>query len=157
MEASGVEIAREAPDGDLAAQLLDHYYAELASRFPEGFDPSLTVPAPAAELMAPRGAFLVAYLDGHPVGCGAVRRLEGTTAEIKRMWIDPVARGRGVGRRLLCSLEDAAAESGCNSVRLDTSALLKEAIGLYRSAGYKEIAAYNENLYAAHWFEKRLG
>ncbi len=149
-------MAPERPDSDLASRLLDRYFAELGVRFPEGFDPGRTVAAPGAELVPPHGAFLVARLDGRPVGCGAVRRLDARTAEIKRMWIDPAARGRGVGRRLLAALEDVARSLGCATVRLDTSAHLTEAIALYRSAGYVEIPAYNDNVYAAHWLEKPL-
>ncbi len=146
----------EPPDSDLATGLLDRYFSELDDRFPEGFDPSRTVAAPSAELVPPHGVFLVARLDGRPVGCGAVRRLDERTAEIKRMWIDPSVRGRGVGRGLLAALEDAARTLGCTVVRLDTSAHLTEAIALYKSAGYVPIPAYNDNSYAAHWLEKPL-
>ena len=72
------------------------------------------------------------------------------------MWVDPAARGLGVGRQLLTALEGAAVELGCEAVYLDTSAHLTEAIALYRSFGYEEIPAYNDNEYAALWFEKRL-
>lgn len=151
----GVEISREEPASNLANRLLRRYYDELASRFPDGFDLERTVAAPTAELSFPLGAFLVARLDGDPVGCGAVRKLDDSTAEIKRMWIDPAARGRGVGKRLLAALENTARDLGCRIVCLDTSAHLTEAIALYRSASYHEVPAYNDNPYAAHWFEKR--
>jgi GNAT superfamily N-acetyltransferase len=72
------------------------------------------------------------------------------------MWVDPVARGAGVGRSLLAALEAGAVELGCRTVRLDTAASLTEALALYEVAGYVEIPAYNENPYAAHWLEKRL-
>jgi GNAT superfamily N-acetyltransferase len=150
-------FAPEPPDGDLAADLLGRYFRELDSRFPDGFDAARTVAAPSAELVPPYGTFLVARLDGRAVGCGAVRLLDDVTAEIKRMWIDPDARGHGVGRGTLAALEDAARTLGAKVARLDTSAHLAEAIGLYRSAGYVEIPAYNDNEYAAHWMEKPLG
>jgi GNAT superfamily N-acetyltransferase len=153
---SGITIAPEPPDSELASQLLARYYTELDSRFPEGFDPLLAVAVPAAELSAPLGTFLVAYLDGKPVGCGAMRRLDETSAEIKRMWVDPAARHCGVGRGLLRALEEAAAEADCEVVRLDTSVHLDEAISLYRSSSYQEIDPYNDNCYAGCWFEKRL-
>ena len=85
-----------------------------------------------------------------------MRRLDETTAEIKRMWIDPVARSRGLGRSLLAALEAKAIELGCRSIRLDTNAHLTEAAALYRSSGYLEVPSYNDNPYAAHWFEKSL-
>ena len=151
-----VVVVRELPGSALAADLLARYYAELDYRFPEGFSTERTVAVAPEELVAPRGAFLVAYLGERPVGCGALRKLDLGIAEIKRMWIDPEVRGRGVGRRLLESLEETALELGCQVVRLDTSAYLPEAIALYISSGFDEIAAYNDNAYAAHWFEKRL-
>ncbi len=151
-----LRIDPEPPDSQLVGELLERYYAELDSRFPSGFDLALTVAAPAAELTPPLGLMLVARLDARAVGCGGVRRLEANAAEIKRMWIDPSARGLGIGRRLLVALELAAAELGCDTVRLDTAATLTEARALYQGAGYGEIAAYNDNPYAAHWFEKRL-
>ena len=73
------------------------------------------------------------------------------------MWVDQSARGLGLGRRLLERLEQHAAEhGGSDVVRLETNASLTEAIALYRSAGYREVAAFNDEAYADHWFEKRL-
>jgi len=153
-----LQITPEPSDSTLAGALLGRYYAELAARFPEGpdrFDLAL-IAAPASELTPPNGLFLLARRDGHAFGCGAVRTLDADHAEIKRMWVDPAVRGHGIGRRLLTALEAAAAELGCRTVRLDTAAYLTEALPLYQSAGYVEIAAYNDNPYAAHWLEKRL-
>ncbi len=152
-----LELVESHPDGEVAGQLLARYYDELAGRFPGGFDVDRTVAAPGAELVPPSGCFLIARLAGRPVGCGAVRKLDEATAEIKRMWIDPAVRGRGVGRGLLGGLESAAERLGCRLVRLDTSSHLPEALNLYRSSGYEEIAPYNDNFYAHHWFEKVLG
>jgi GNAT superfamily N-acetyltransferase len=151
-------ITAEPSDSTLAGALLDRYYGELAARFPAGpagFDRGRVALA-AAELAPPHGMLLLARLDGRAVGCGAVRRLDEDRAEIKRMWVDPAARGLGIGRSLLAALEGAAAELGCGTVRLDTAAYLTEALSLYQSAGYGEIPAYNDNPYAAHWLEKRL-
>ena len=72
------------------------------------------------------------------------------------MWVAPTARGLGVGRRLLTELEDCARERGMRVVQLETNKTLREAISLYRSAGYVEIDAFNDEPYAHHWFEKRL-
>ena len=153
---SALRITPEPADGALAGALLERYYAELDARFPGGFSLERTVAAPAGELTPPRGLFLVARLRGLAVGCGGVRALEADVAEIKRMWVDPAARGAGVGRGLLAALEVAAADLGAATVRLDTAASLSEALGLYRSAGYREIAPYNDNPYAAHWLERTL-
>ena len=72
------------------------------------------------------------------------------------MWIAPDARGLGLGRRLLEELENEAKRHGFHVVRLDTNATLDEALALYRSSGYREIARFNDNPYAQHWFEKTL-
>jgi ribosomal protein S18 acetylase RimI-like enzyme len=72
------------------------------------------------------------------------------------MWVAESARGLGLGRRLLSELEDIAAEHGARAVRLETNRTLAEAISLYRSAGYVEVAAFNDEPYAHHWFEKQI-
>ena len=72
------------------------------------------------------------------------------------MWVSPAARGLGVGRRLLHALERQARDHGATIARLETNRSLSEAVNLYRSAGYAEVAAFNEEPYADHWFEKAL-
>jgi ribosomal protein S18 acetylase RimI-like enzyme len=72
------------------------------------------------------------------------------------MWVDRSARGLGLGRRLLAELERQAAARGVGVVRLETNGALAEAIALYRSAGYCEVEAFNDEPYAHHWFEKEL-
>ena len=72
------------------------------------------------------------------------------------MWVAPAARGLGLGRRLLASLEAEAAASGARTVRLETNQTLVEAISLYRASGYREVAPFNDEPYAHHWFEKTL-
>lgn len=156
-ELPGLDISPEPPGSELATSLLSAYFDELRRRFPGGFDPDLALAARDEELVAPNGTFLVARVEARAVGCGALRKLESMTAEVKHMWVDPAARGRGVGRALLGALEDAARVLGCTAARLDTSSHLPEALRLYRSSGYLETAPYNDNLYAHHWFEKRLG
>ena len=155
---SELSITAQPPDGALAGALLSRYFAELAERCPEGpeaFDPGLITVA-AAEFTPPQGAFLVARRQARPVACGAVRLLDSATAEIKRMWVDPDARGIGVGRRMLAALERAAVELGAGAVRLDTTAYLTEALALYLASGYRRIERYNDNPYSAHWLEKAL-
>ena len=90
------------------------------------------------------------------MGCGGVRILKPGVAEIKRMYVVPEARGRGVARALLAALEDAARDLGYDRVRLDTGPRQLAAEHLYRSAGYEEIPDYNGNYMASFWGEKRL-
>ncbi|MDA8300573.1 MAG: GNAT family N-acetyltransferase [Actinomycetota bacterium] len=155
--AAKLEVSAEPAGSNLATGLLSQYFEELRQRLPGGFDPSLALTVRDDQLVHPNGAFLVARVEGRAVGCGAVRRLDALTAEIKHMWVDPAARGHRVGKTLLASLEDAARRLGCTTVRLDTSSHLAEAISLYRSSGYTETGPYNDNPYARHWFEKHLG
>jgi GNAT superfamily N-acetyltransferase len=111
---------------------------------------------PPAELVPPTGMLLLARVSGEPAGIGGVRHLDTPVAEVKSMYVSPTHRGIGLGRRLLAELDAVAARHGCRAVRLDTSDYLAEAIGLYRAAGYREVAAYNENPKASLWFEREL-
>jgi ribosomal protein S18 acetylase RimI-like enzyme len=157
LTASVVEIGDVDPASPDAQHCLRAYVAELGHRFEAGFDPALSISAELDELRPPAGLFLVATLRGEPVGCGALK-LHGTEpAELKRMWVAESVRGLGVGRRLLGELEHHATASGARVVRLETNKTLTEAIGLYRSAGYREVAPFNDERYAHHWFEKHLG
>jgi GNAT superfamily N-acetyltransferase len=107
---------------------------------------------------APLGAFLVARIEDRPAGCGGLRRLEAAVAEVKRMYVDPWARRRGVGREILVGLEAEARRLGYRTVRLETGTLQPEAIGLYESAGYQRIPRYGEFVDNVHsvCFEKAL-
>jgi DNA-binding MarR family transcriptional regulator/GNAT superfamily N-acetyltransferase len=151
-----VEVAVEAPNTAAARFCLQSYFAELHSRFDSGFDPTRSISASAEELTEPVGLLLVARLRGEPVGCGALKRHPGAPAEIKRMWVAADARGLGVGRRILNELEQHARQRGADVVHLETNRTLSEATSLYRSAGYAEVDAFNDEPYAHHWFEKRL-
>jgi GNAT superfamily N-acetyltransferase/DNA-binding MarR family transcriptional regulator len=153
---SMVSVAVEDPASADARWCLSHYFAELAERFEEPFDPGRTLPADAADLVPPTGAFLIARVGGEPAGCGAVKTHRLGIGEIVRMWVDREQRGLGIGARLLHSLEAHAARLGHHTVRLYTNRSLSEAKALYRSRGYEEIPRYNDDPYANHWFEKRL-
>ena len=109
-----------------------------------------------ATFTPPAGVFLVAELDGAPVGCGGVRMLSPVRGEIKHLWMRPAARGSGAGRALLTELERRAADLGATDVVLDTNERLEAAQGLYRSSGYAEVEPYNDNPNATHWFRKPL-
>jgi DNA-binding MarR family transcriptional regulator/N-acetylglutamate synthase-like GNAT family acetyltransferase len=153
---SMVAIAREDPSGADARWCLGHYFAELGERFEEPFDAGRTLPADATDLVPPAGAFLIARLGGQPAGCGALKTLHPGVGEIMRMWVDPPHRGLGIGARILDALEGQATALGHRSVRLYTNRSLDEAKAMYRGRGYVEIARYNNDPYANHWFEKRL-
>jgi GNAT superfamily N-acetyltransferase len=151
-----VQITVADPAGRPAQFCLRSYFDELDSRFDSGFDPDATIPAMADELTEPAGLFLLAQIRGEPVGCGALKLHGAGPADLKRMWVAASARGLGVGRRILAELEHHARQRGATVVRLETNRRLTEAIGLYRSAGYTEVPAFNDEPYAHHWFEKHL-
>ena len=154
--ASMVDVAIEDPTTPDAQWCIEQYFSELNTRFDAGFDPSKSIPADAHELVSPSGALLLARLRGRPIGCGALKFHPDKPTELKRMWVAAEARGLGLGRRLLVELERHAKEAGTRVVRLETNRTLKEAIHLYRSSGYREVAAFNNEPYAHHWFEKKL-
>ncbi len=156
MIASMVEVAVRDPSEPAARACLRDYFDELAVRFDDGFDPVRSLQASDQDLTLPAGLFLVAWLHGEPVGCGALKFHHGGPAEIKRMWVAPAARGLGLGRRLLTELENRAVANQVEVVRLETNRNLTEAIAMYRSAGYQEVSAFNDEPYAHHWFEKAL-
>jgi GNAT superfamily N-acetyltransferase len=104
----------------------------------------------------PRGTFLVGFEGDEPVCSGALTRLGKGAAEIKRMYVVPAARRRGIARRLLAALEDVARDMGCDVARLDTGARQPHAQALYEASGYVAIPDYNANPKAAFWGEKRL-
>lgn len=145
----------EDPGSEVAVRCLDRYYRELSQRFETPFDPSKSISASRDELTPPAGFFLVARLYGETVGCGALKCGE-SVAEIKRMWVAPSSRGLGIGKTILAELETLAAQQGIKLLRLETNKALVEAQALYAQCGYREVAAFNHEPYAHHWFEKRL-
>ena len=156
LTASLVELDVVEPDTPAARTCLAEYFRELERRFDDGFDEAIGNAATPDQLRAPAGLFLVAALHGEPVGCGALKFHGRGPAELKRMWVAPKARGLGLGRRLLGELERLARANGVRRLRLETNRNLTEAIALYRSSGYREVPAFNDEPYAQHWFEKRL-
>ena len=147
---------RVSPDDPEVAPLYDAFIREADG--PLGIDLEAEIAAGAsADLAPPAGALLLARVDGEPAGLGGVRHLDTEVAEVKSMYVAPTHRGRGLARRLLAELEEIARRHGCEATRLDTSDYLTEAIGLYRAAGYREVADYNGNPKASLWFERALG
>jgi len=156
LTAGSVQIMSVDPEHPDAQYCLQEYVAELNRRSQRGFDPSVGATALPHEVRPPAGEFFVAYLHGEAVGCGAVKHHEDAPAEIKRMWIAPKARGLGLGRRLLERLETCARARGARVAHIETSAVLVEALSLYRSTGWVEVPAFNDESFADHWLEKAL-
>ena len=154
LTAALVEIRPVDPLHPDARRCVTSYFAELNLRSDSGFDPAAGISAEPHELRPPAGLMLVAYLRAEAVGCGAVKHHPAAPSEIKRMWVADHARGLGIGRRMLAELEAQAIASGARAARLETNRALTEAIALYRSAGYVEVPAFNDEPFAHHWFEK---
>jgi DNA-binding MarR family transcriptional regulator/GNAT superfamily N-acetyltransferase len=156
LTSASVQISAVDPEHRDARYCLAEYVAELNRRSERGFDPSVGATALPHEVRPPAGEFFVAYLHDAPIGCGAVKHHAGAPAEIKRMWIAPSARGLGLGRRLLEHLEASARVAGARVARIETSAILTEALALYRRTGWIEVAPFNDEPFADHWLEKTL-
>lgn len=138
------------------------YFAELDERFDGGFDIGTALDDAVDGMNPPAGRFVVAVRDGEVVGCGGVTVLDphatgDRSVEIRRMWVVASVRGVGLGKRLLARLEAEAVALGATRIVLDTNRVLTQAISMYGSAGYAPIERYNDNPYAHHWFEKRIG
>jgi putative acetyltransferase len=127
-----------------ARRLIDALNAELAARYPEPGANHFRLDA--EEVAANRGAFLVGYLDGEPVACGAIRCIDAGVAEIKRMYVIPAARGRGFSAAILNALEEKAGELGVRRLVLETGPRQSEALALYRRAGFVPIPRFGEYL-----------
>ena len=125
-----------------AQALIDALNAELSATYPE--EGANHFDLDAAEVAPGRGAFLVVQAGHETLGCGAVRLIEGGAAEVKRMFVVPSARGRGISRRILTALEDEARALGATQVVLETGVRQAAALGLYVNAGYVRIEAFGE-------------
>ena len=149
-------FAREPAGEPPASELIAAMVAEVSDLYGGRIEGEGLPTARPEELVAPYGACVVGRLDGHAVTVGVVKRLDDGVAEIKRMYVAPEGRSRGIARSLLTALEAAARDLGYERVRLDTGADQPHAKKLYLSAGYTEIADYNGNPFASFWAEKRL-
>ncbi|HZD72181.1 MAG TPA: GNAT family N-acetyltransferase [Actinomycetes bacterium] len=137
-----VAITAEPLSSPAAAALIERLDAELTERYPNPEDNHFELTD--EQVGEGRGVFLVARVAGRPVGCGALRRLDGVTGEIKRMYVAPLARRAGVGRRLLAELERHARRLGLHRLVLETGERQPEAIRLYERAGFLRIPAFGE-------------
>jgi GNAT superfamily N-acetyltransferase len=152
-----VEIAVEPLVSDDASALIDALNAETLERYPDPADNFFEL---SEEEVAPgRGAFLVARWSGRPVGCGAVRMLDGMTAELKRMYVARDARGRGIGSAIVAGLEEQALRLGARRVVLETGDRQPEAVALYTRAGFTPIPCFGAyaNAPQSRCFGKLLG
>ena len=154
MPASTLAIVRARPDSPDALMLIGALDDDLKVRYRI----DATFGLHPQDVRDPGLIFLIASLDGRPVGCGAVRGLEPGVGEVKRMFVRPECRGRGIARALLSALEAGARSAGYTLLRLETGTEQPEAVGLYQSAGYRPAAPYGEYVGAPHslYFEKSL-
>ena len=154
---AALEIRRSTLESPDAQHLIAALNGELAALFPEpGANHFSLAPTQVA---AGDGALLVAYVDAAPVGCGAVRRIDADTAELKRMYVDPSQRGRGIGRAIVMALEQEARTLGVSRVVLETGSRLHRAIAMYTGLGYAPIPLFGEYLSSpdtSRCFGKRL-
>jgi GNAT superfamily N-acetyltransferase len=152
---NGIRFERCDPEQPPASDLLTEMRVELNDVY-GSFSRLDNPPLAPDELRGPGGAYLVGYEGSAAVAGGGLRHLSEGVAEIKRMFVRPAARSRGVARELLAALEAAARELGYERVRLDTGPKQVHGLALYRSAGYVDVAPYNDNPFACFWGEKIL-
>lgn len=148
------------PSDPIAHELLSDYFTSRELGFTGASGYTIVHPGDG-QFTPPRGVFLVIELGGDPAGCGGIREIEagrdgGVRFEIKHLWVKPRVRGTGLGGKLLDELESRAIGFGATEAVLDTNASLESAAGLYRSRGYVDIAAYNDNPNATNWYRKVL-
>lgn len=139
---SPIIVRRQSLDSAAASHLIGALNAELAAAYPEPGSTHFRLDT--IEVAEGMGGFYVAELDGTPVGCGAIRRIEPVTFEIKRMYVDPKYRGHGVGHAVLGHLERAARRLGGRRLVLETGLRQLAAIALYRRYGFQEIEKFGE-------------
>lgn len=144
------------PDDAAAHYLIGAYHDFLVAHVPTVLPGMFTLPlADAPRLRPPQGAFLIAWSDDMPVGCVSYRPLEARVAEVKRLWVDPMARGQGLARQLMQAIEARARAAGFTRMKLDTNSALSAAIALYRDMGWTDTAPYT-GAPADTWLSKPL-
>ncbi len=133
---------------------MSEYFAEIGAAF--GFEVGTALDDAATVFAPPRGVFVLAGTEEAPLACGAVQFFDDERGEIKRMWVAPGARGRGLAAALLAHLEEQIVASGRRFALLDTNSSLTTAVCLYESRGYERVPDYNGNADADVWFSKPL-
>jgi ribosomal protein S18 acetylase RimI-like enzyme len=152
-----VEYGTDLPeDLPVARRLFEEYAKSLGFDLSfQGFKEELA--ALPGKYASPHGALIVARSDGAPCGCVALRRLDERTCEMKRLFVRPENRGRGIGEELATRILQVAVLRGYKAVRLDTLPTMPRAVSLYRSLGFQEIKPYIYNpLPGALFMEKEL-
>ena len=142
MELSDLEFRREDLSSSIATAMIRALNTELAERYPE--EGANHFRLDHEEVAEGRGAFLVVYSSGQPISCGAIRRIDADTAEIKRMYVEPQSRGRGIARRLLAMLEAEGRRLGVKRIVLETGARQREALALYERAGFCRVSPFGD-------------
>ena len=142
MTSGTITIARTELSAEVSRALIASLNAELTGTYPEpGANHFQLDPEDVAQ---GRGTFVVVYRDGTPLGCGALRVLDSNTAELKRMYVAPAARGQGLGRRLVAALEAEARALGVRRLVLETGVRQAAALALYRATGFQPIPLFGE-------------
>jgi putative acetyltransferase len=154
LKVAEVPVTVESPYSVEAARLIENLSAELGARYGDDGSGAFS----PGDVQIPGGAFVVAWLDGRAVGCGALRPLERGVGEVKRMFVEKDARRQGVARKILGQLETIAIQFGYRALRLETGILQPEAVKLYESAGYRRVHCYGRYVDnpLSVCFEKRL-
>jgi GNAT superfamily N-acetyltransferase len=148
-------VTVEDPHSDAATRLIKNLSAELGERYGDdgsgAFSPD--------DVRVRRGTFVVAWLDGRAVGCGALRPLERGVGEVKRMFVERDARRKGIAKTILGKIETIACVRGYRTLRIETGILQPEAVNLYKAAGYQRVRCYGRYVDnpLSVCFEKRLG
>jgi putative acetyltransferase len=136
-------LVRRGLDHPHVGPMIEQLNRELLDSEPEG---GICFHSLAADEIADGGGFFVAYLDGAPTACGAYRRIAEVdgAAEVKRMWVDPAARGNKLGAAVLATIVGAAAADGYRALQLETGEHLTTAVGLYTRFGFEPCPPWGE-------------
>jgi len=151
-----VAVGSADPMGAEATWLLREMTAEVVRRYSDILDAS--APPQTNDPDVARSAFLIARVDNQPIGCAALRPLEAEIAEVRRMYVVPSARRRGIGRRLLAELEGQARQFGYRVLRLETGNRQHEALALYKACGFVRVPPFGKHVGdpVSVCFEKKL-
>ena len=141
---SDIEIRGADINSSTAAELITALNAELKKQYPE--EGATHFRLGSDEVAEGSGAFLIGYAKGNPIGCGAIRKLDADTAEIKRMYVVPEARGKGISKKMLRALEEEGRRLGVRRIVLETGERQIEAMALYAGAGFVRIPLFGEYL-----------